>query len=74
MQRDLEFDSPYNTYVYYGLPKGAIANPGLASIRAAINPKDTNYYYYALGTDGNHRFFNDADSFNNFVASDEYGG
>ena len=45
-----EIDSPYNTYKYPGLPKGPICNPGMASIRAAITPADTDYYYYALST------------------------
>lgn len=49
-------DSPYNTYLHQGLPPGPIANPGLDSIVAAINPANTGYYYYALGTDGKHKF------------------
>ncbi|MDD4510372.1 MAG: endolytic transglycosylase MltG [Oscillospiraceae bacterium] len=54
---DLEVDSPYNTYKYEGLPAGPIANPGLVSINAALNPAKTNYYYYALGEDNMHHFF-----------------
>lgn len=50
-------DSPYNTYLNKGLPPGPIANPGMESIMAAINPESTNYYYYALGDDGKHHFF-----------------
>ena len=50
-------DSPYNTYLNKGLPPGPIANPGMKSIMAAINPESTNYYYYALGDDGKHHFF-----------------
>ena len=49
---------PYNTYLNQGLPPGPIANPGMESILAAINPDSTNYYYYALGDDGYHHFFN----------------
>ena len=49
--------SPYNTYLNKGLPPGAICNPGLESIVAAINPESTNYYYYALGDDDKHHFF-----------------
>lgn len=71
---DLQYDSPYNTRIKYGLPPGAICSPGLPSIKAAIYPNDTNYYYYALGTDGFHRFFEDGDAFNSFVSSEEYGG
>lgn len=57
---DMAFDSPYNTYLYEGLPPGAIGNPGLYSIKAALNPTDTNYHFYALDTSGEgnvHRFF-----------------
>lgn len=50
-------DSPYNTYEHKGLPPGPIANPGMESIMAALNPENTNYYYYALGDDGVHHFF-----------------
>ena len=48
--------SPYNTYTNAGLPVGPIANPGLNSIRAALYPAQTDYYFYALGTDGVHKF------------------
>ncbi len=54
---DLAIDNPYNTYKYKGLPPGPIANPGLASITAAIYPKDSDYFFYALDTGGVHRFF-----------------
>lgn len=47
-------DSPYNLYRNTGLPPTAIANPGLASIKAALQPADTNYYFYVLGADGKH--------------------
>lgn len=48
---DIQIDSPYNTYKYYGLPKGPISNPGLDSISAAIYPTETDYWYY-LSADG----------------------
>lgn len=48
--------SPYNTYTNAGLPAGPIANPGINSIRAALYPADTEYYFYALGLDGVHHF------------------
>ena len=57
---DMRFDSPYNTYLYEGLPPGAISNPGLYSIKAALYPNSTNYHFYALDTSGEgnvHRFF-----------------
>ncbi len=67
-------DSPYNTYMYAGLPAGPIANPGIASIKAALYPEDTNYYYYALNQSKTHDFFNDYDEFLAFINSDAYGG
>jgi len=45
---DRAIDSPYNTYLYKGLPAGPISNPGMTSLLAAMNPADTNYYYYVL--------------------------
>jgi UPF0755 protein len=50
-------DSPYNTYKHKGLPPGPIANPGMESIIAAMNPAKTSFYYYALGEDDLHHFF-----------------
>ncbi len=50
-------DSPYNTYLYTGLTPTAIANPGLASLQAALNPENHNYYYYVLNpATGVHQF------------------
>lgn len=46
------FQSPYNTYLYNGLPPTAICNPGLKSIQAAINPAETNYFYFFHKTNG----------------------
>jgi len=43
---DLGRDTPYNTYLHPGLPPGPIANPGLPSLRAAMNPPQTNYLYF----------------------------
>ena len=55
---DLEIDSPYNTYKYVGLTPGPISNPSQESLNAAVSPKDTDYYYYALDPEtGEHRFF-----------------
>jgi UPF0755 protein len=65
-------DSPYNTYVHKGLPVGPISNPGINSIKAALYPASTKYYYYALNKSGTHSFFNDSDAFNAFVNSDAF--
>ncbi len=43
---DLKIDSPYNTYLYKGLPAGPIANPGLDAIESAIYPQESAYWYY----------------------------
>ncbi|MCQ2419907.1 MAG: endolytic transglycosylase MltG [Clostridia bacterium] len=48
--------SPYNTYTNAGLPAGPIANPGINSIRAAIYPAESKYYFYALSNAGVHYF------------------
>ena len=72
--RDLEIDSPYNTYKYTGLPPGPIANPGMASIRAALNPESTGYYFYALNKKGTHNFFSTQSAFERFINSSEFGG
>jgi UPF0755 protein len=53
---DLEIDSPYNTYKYYGLPPGPICSPGKASLEAAINPADVDYLYFVAKGDGSHIF------------------
>ena len=71
---DKEMDSPYNLYKYQGLPPTPIANPGLASIKAALQPEETTYYYYALGTDGKHHYSSTLQEHNNFLNSGNYGG
>ncbi|MBX3054319.1 MAG: endolytic transglycosylase MltG [Caldilineaceae bacterium] len=45
-------DSPYNTYIYGGIPPGPIAGPGLASIRAVLHPDEHNYFYFVATPDG----------------------
>jgi len=70
-EADKAIDSPYNTYKYQGLPAGPIANPGMASIKAAMNPEKTGYFYYALGDDGVHHFHKTYNDHINFVNSQE---
>jgi len=53
---DLQFDSPYNTYRYPGLPPGPIAAPGKASLDAAAKPADVDYLYFVSKNDGSHVF------------------
>jgi UPF0755 protein len=53
---DLQYDSPYNTYRYSGLPPGPIASPGHASLGAAANPADVPYLYFVSRNDGSHAF------------------
>ena len=48
---DLLLDDPYNTYVYKGLIPGPITNPGIASLLAALDPNDTDYYFYVYNPD-----------------------
>ena len=55
-QGDLEFDSPYNTYRHSGLTPGPIANPGLASIRAALNPAGGDALYFVANNHHGHVF------------------
>ena len=71
---DTALDNPYNTYAYPGLPPGPIDNPGLDAIEAALRPESTGYYYFATGKDGFNHFYSDWDSFEQFLASDEYVG
>lgn len=70
---DLEIDNPYNTYVNRGLPPGPISNPGLESIKAALNPENTGYYYYALDTSTmTHKFSRTYEEHTAFVATQNY--
>lgn len=62
-------DSPYNTYMYAGLPAGPICNPGTTSIKAALNPQEHSYLYYHTDTkknDGSHIF---TETFNEHIGS-----
>ncbi|MCJ7856922.1 endolytic transglycosylase MltG [Lachnospiraceae bacterium NSJ-143] len=62
---DLEVDSPYNTYMYEGLPVGPICNPGEAALEAAVNPDNNDYIYYVVKErgSGEHVFTDNYDDF-----------
>ena len=61
--KDLEIESPYNTYLYKGLPIGPISNPGAPSIIAALKPENTDYLFYVLESDNKHYFTNNDEDF-----------
>lgn len=67
---DYKLDDPYNTYLYQGLTPGPIANPGINSLNAALNPSETKYYYYALDPEaGTHHFSKTHEEHKKFLAS-----
>lgn len=65
--QDLQIDSPYNTYMYDGLPAGPICNPSLKALQAAIHPNSTDYWFWYAYQGETYFFSNDSD-FNEFVA------
>ena len=71
---DLEIDSPYNVYKNKGLTPGPICSPSISSIKAAIDPADTDYLYYVASSamDGTHKFSSDYDQF--LKDREEYSG
>jgi len=70
-EADKSIDSPYNTYLYPGLPPTPIANPGYASLKAALEPEDTKYFFYVLGDDNKHHFFQTYKGMTDFMATQE---
>ncbi|WP_130863694.1 endolytic transglycosylase MltG [Bacilliculturomica massiliensis] len=68
LYKDLEIDSPYNTYKIEGLPPGPICSPGVASIKAALYPEDTDYLFYVLKPElnGEHNFAETEKQFQNY--------
>ena len=67
-KKDLSFDSPYNTYVYYGLPPAPICSPGKASLQASAHPSSGSYLYFVASGNGGHRFAKSLQQHNNNVA------
>jgi UPF0755 protein len=67
-QSDLQFDSPYNTYRYAGLPPGPIASPGRAALEAALHPAETDYLYFVSDNNGHSRFARTASEHDRNVA------
>lgn len=67
-ENDYAYDSPYNTYRNKGLPPGPIANPGINSLKAALNPRETDFYFYALNSGGTHTYFETYEEHREFVS------
>lgn len=68
-KKDLQVDSPYNTYKYYGLPPSPICNPGRLSLEAAANPEKTSYLYFVANGKGGHNFSKSLKEHNDNVQS-----
>jgi UPF0755 protein len=71
---DLQRKSPYNTYLVQGLPPGPIANPGLASLRAALEPASVDFLYFVAKNDGSHFFSRTLEQHNQAVRVYQGGG
>jgi UPF0755 protein len=69
LRADLGFNSPYNTYVYPGLPPGPIASSGHASLLAAVQPASTKYLYFVRAAEGRHTFSETLAAHNRAVAA-----
>ena len=71
-EADKKLDSPYNTYLYKGLPPGPISNPGVYSLLAALDPNETDYYYYVYNPAiGAHKFSETYREHQNYINSME---
>jgi UPF0755 protein len=73
-KRDLQTDTPYNTYTRSGLPPTPIAMPGQASLRAALNPAQSEVLYFVARGDGSSQFSQTLDEHNNAVNRYQRGG
>ena len=73
-KRDLEEDTPYNTYVRDGLPPTPIALPSQAALDAAVNPPKTTYLYFVSRGDGTSEFSASLPEHNRAVAKYQKGG
>jgi len=71
--RDLEFDSPYNSYLHNGLPPGPICCPGRDALEAAFRPDDSTYLYFVSKKDGTHHFSRTLAEHNRAVAKYQVG-
>jgi UPF0755 protein len=67
--RDLSINSPYNTYMYAGLPPGPVNNPGKAAILAAMSPEQHDFLYFVADGQGGHTFSRTLDEHNRAVAA-----
>ena len=65
---DTKIESPYNTYIYAGLPPGPIANAGMEAIEAVLNPADTDYLYFVADRQGHNHYSDTYDEHLNLVA------
>ena len=70
---DLDHDSPYNSYLYKGLPPGPICNPGRSALDAAFRPEDTEYLYFVSMNNGSHYFSKTLDEHNRAVRKYQLG-